>query len=49
LRVKEERELPDDEPTLEDAPAGAVTVTTLLLIVILLSWFGMYLLNYLRS
>lgn len=38
-----------EEPKLDDAPAGAVMITTLLLLVILAFWFGIYLLNYLRS
>lgn len=37
------------EPDVERLPAGAVAITTLLAVVILLLWFGIYAISLVRS
>lgn len=44
-----ERLEPHHEEPSEPRPMGAVVITTLLLITIVVMWFGMYLLNLVRS
>lgn len=38
-----------DIPTEEQSPLGAVFVTSLLAIIILITWFSMFILNFVRS
>ncbi len=39
----------DKDEDLEHAPIGAILITTLLLVVIVMLWFSIYLLNIVRS
>lgn len=39
----------EDTPIDEPTPLGAITVTTILAITILVFWFGVYMLNISRS
>lgn len=39
----------EKDEDLEDAPIGAILITTLLLVVIVTLWFGIYFLNIVRS
>jgi hypothetical protein len=38
-----------DIPVEEEAPLGAVFITSLLAIIILITWFSMFILNFVRS
>jgi hypothetical protein len=39
----------DKDEDLEHAPIGAILITTLLLVVIVTLWLGIYILNIVRS
>ncbi len=39
----------DKDEDLEHAPVGAIIITTLLLVVIVTLWVGVYILNIVRS
>ena len=45
----EEANEPDIDDTDVQRPVGAILVTTFLALMILISWFGMYFLDFLRS
>lgn len=47
--MDEARDPSQEEDAEEIAPIGAVVITSILAIVILVLWFGMYILNIARS